>query len=103
MVHPVHESFFRIGMGDVIGRFIISAYLCLYREVLRKKEAATLTSAQMECFAGSIMVYASHSMLHMRTTAYRTDFYCEFIHRTFCKNEAQSEPTGPHYTLIWRK
>ena len=80
VIHPVHKSFFGIGMGDVIGSFIISAYLCLHGKILRKEETAIPTTAQWECFAGSIMVYASHSRLYMRATAYRTDFYSEFIH-----------------------
>ena len=80
MVHPVHESFFRIGMGNVVGSLIISAYLSLHRKILRKEKAAILATAQIECLAGGIMVYAGHSTLYMRTAAYRTDFYGEFIH-----------------------
>ena len=80
VVHPVHKAFFRIGMGNVIGSFIISAYLGFHRKILRKEKATILTTTQIECFAGSIMIYASHSTLYMCTTTYRTDFYGEFIH-----------------------
>ena len=80
MVRLIHKPLFRIRMGNIIGSLIIFAYLSLHRKILRKEKVAILTTAQIKCLAGSIMVYASHSTLYMRTTTYRTDFYGEFIH-----------------------
>jgi hypothetical protein len=96
VVYGVHRSFFRIRVGNIIGSFVIASDFRFHRKILSKDKTAIPATAQMECLARSIMVYAGQGTLQMRSSTYRTSFYSEFIHRTFTDKEMQPETDRPH-------
>lgn len=69
MVNGIHCTFFRIGVGNVIGSFIITPYLCFYRNILRESKSAIFAGHHIELFTRCIEIRTSHDTLQVRATA----------------------------------
>ena len=68
-------------LPEGVWSFVITADFSFCREVLREKETAILTTAQMEDFACSIVVYTGKRPFQMVSAAQWTGCYSECIHR----------------------
>ena len=80
VIQPVGKPFARIGMRNVIGRLVIASYLAFIGHVLRKKESARHTPANVERFICGVMVGAGHHLLETFVPAKRTCIYVQLVH-----------------------